>query len=249
MELDFQAFLNNKPAQIVLTTILCSLFAFIGTRKNWFTLPASISIGIIALIIVIKQAILLLIFPFLFASIGSLISAKDSSQKKGRNIKQVLANAAPALLILLFVQDQILARNMVILVFAVALSDTMSSELGKKWGGTTFDFCSMKKMKPGLSGGISWQGTLAGFFGSLIIATATLIYNMSSTLFLTILIFGFLGMLIDSVIGSIAQGKYLVGETLQETGSRDELVRGLHWLNNEVTNFISIVVAVAVAPL
>ncbi len=249
MELDFQAFLHDKPAQLATTAILCSIFAFLGTKKQWFTLPASITIGALALIIVYKHDILLLLFPFLFAFIGSLISSKDPSQKKGRSVIQVLANAAPALLIILFIQDPILSRNMVILVFAVALADTMSSELGRKWKGTTIDFCSMKKMQPGLSGGISLQGTFAGLLGSLIIAAAALIYGISTPLFFMLLIFGFVGMLIDSIFGSIAQGKYMVGKTLQETGSRDELVRGLHWLNNEATNFISIVTTVVIAPL
>jgi len=199
---------------------------------------------------VIKQDLYLLIFPFLFAAIGSLISTKDSSiEKEGRTVKQVIANAAPAILFLLFVPDQILARNMVITVFAVALADTMSSELGKKWKGTTIDFCSMKKMEPGLSGGISLEGSLAGLMGSLIIATAAFVYSISINLFFIIAIFGFVGMLIDSIIGSIAQGKYLVDESLTEVGNRNELVRGLHWLNNEWVNFISIVIAVTIAPL
>lgn len=181
-------------------------------------------ITIIAMIIVYKHGIDLLLFPFLFAAIGSFISHKDSpKEKEGRSIIQVLANAGPALLALIFVPDPILARNMVITVFAVALADTMSSELGKKWKGTTIDFCSMKKMEPGLSGGISWQGSAAGLLGSLIIATAAFIYPIDLSLFFTFLSFGFIGMLIDSMIGSIAQGKYFVDGQLIEYGERHDL--------------------------
>jgi len=226
------------------------IFGVIGSKKQWFTIPASFTVGILALVIVLKQDILLLIFPFLFAAIGSLISKKEQNhEKKGRSTIQVLANAAPAIIFLFLIPDQTLARNMVITVFAVALADTMSSELGKKWKGTTIDFCSMKKMEPGLSGGISLEGSLAGLLGSFIIAVAAFVYPITFNLFFTILIFGFVGMLIDSIIGSIAQGKYLVGEKMMEVGTRDELVRGLHWLNNEWVNFISIVIAVVIAPL
>lgn len=248
--MDILQYLSNKENQVAVTILLCTLFGFLGYRKKWFTIPASITVGILATIIVLKQDIYLLVFPFLFAFIGSLLSKKDTfTERKGRSTKQVLANAAPAIIFLLLVQDETLARNMVITVFAVALSDTMSSELGKKWRGTTVDFCSMKKMEPGLSGGISLQGSLAGLLGSLIIAIAAFIYPIDINLFFIILTFGFVGMFIDSIIGSIAQGKYLVGEKMMEVGNRNELVRGLHWLNNEEVNFISIIIAVLIAPL
>ena len=203
---------------------------------------------LIAMIINIKHDIDLLLFPFLFAAIGSFISRRDSSKEKdGRSITQVLTNAGPALLAVLFIPDQLLARNIVILVFAVALADTMSSELGKRWKGTTIDFCSLKKMEPGLSGGISWQGSAAGLLGSFIIASAAFIYPIDHALFLTFLSFGFIGMLIDSILGSIAQGKYLVGEQMKESGEREELVHGVWWLNNEGVNFISICISVLLA--
>jgi len=240
--------LAQKEVQLFITIIFALLFSFLALRKKWFTIPAAITICLLACTIVYKQDIYLLTFPFLFALIGSIISTKDAhKEENGRTTIQVLANAGPAILLLLLVKDQILARNLLITVFAIALADTMSSELGKKWNGATFDMCSMKKMKPGLSGGISIEGSLAGLLGSFIMAVAAFIYDIPFKLFITILVIGFIGMLIDSYLGSVAQGKYLKGDKITESGKREELISGFHWLNNELVNLLSIMITIAIA--
>lgn len=51
---------------------------------------------------------------------------------------------------------------------------------------------------------------------------------------------GFGGMLLDSILGSVLQAKYRVAGQLSESGTRDQLVSGLYWCNNDWVNLMSI---------
>ena len=52
---------------------------------------------------------------------------------------------------------------------AAATSDTWSSEIGIYFKGKTFDIFKMRPVPPGVSGGMSRYGTLAGILGSAFI--------------------------------------------------------------------------------
>ncbi|MFT6782661.1 MAG: putative membrane protein [Saprospiraceae bacterium] len=58
--------------------------------------------------------------------------------------------------------------------------------------------------------------------------------------------FGFGGMLIDSMIGCAFQAKYVNQENVVETGIRDHLKSGFHFIDNNMTNFLSILITVLV---
>lgn len=203
---------------------------------------------LIAILLVYNLGLAILLFPFIFTFIGSLISKKEDQkqEKKGRTTKQVLANAGVAVLSTLLIKNPSEATALVIYVFAIALSDTMSSELGKKFSGPTYDICKFKKIKSGLSGGVSIIGTGFGLLGSSIMAIAALCYSTSLNFFLAVLVIGFTGMLVDSILGSLAQGKYQIGTKLTESGNKKDLVKGFHFIDNDAVNFLSILVTIGI---
>ena len=72
--------------------------------------------------------------------------------------------------------------------------------MGKRAGGRVVDIIGFRTLTSGVSGGISWQGTLAGLLGAFLIALAASQMGFGS--FWITGIGGFAGMLADSLMGS-----------------------------------------------
>ncbi len=144
-------------------------------------------------------------------------------------------------------------------VMSAALSDTWSSELGMKFGKKTIDILGFRKLQTGASGGITWAGTVFGFLGSLIIGILFWVSrdvnslnvqgsNQDGKWFLIITIGGFLGTVLDSILGSIFQRKQ------QNTNGlfSDDESSGFTWRywSNDMVNLISLVlVSIAIVCL
>lgn len=240
--------LNSLQTQyaILITFVCCGLFGTIAVKKKWLTANAIVATSLIALVITYKVGLLLLLYPFLFALIGSKLSYTQDNQKEknGRTAKQVLANAGVAFIAIVFLPSEQTIAAIIIYVFSIALADTMSSEIGKRQNSPTIDICTLKKVEPGLSGGISTRGTLAGILGATIIAVAAMLYCIDIRFFISVLLVGIIGMFLDSVIGSIAQGKYLMNNKISETGNKEMLAKGFHLIDNDATNFLSILIVI-----
>lgn len=67
-----------------------------------------------------------------------------------------------------FVQS--LANIAYVAAISTKMSDTLSSEIGKAYGGDTYLLTTLKKVPRGTEGGVSVEGTLAGVVGSAIAA-------------------------------------------------------------------------------
>ncbi|MEM8585779.1 MAG: DUF92 domain-containing protein [Bacteroidota bacterium] len=102
-------------------------------------------------------------------------------------------------------------------VLATANSDTWASEIGRYFKGRTYDILRFRRVEPGLSGGISLAGTIAAGFGAALIAAFAFLISRDwisgLIVYSFIWIFGFAGMLIDSILGALFQPKYKHPET------------------------------------
>ena len=105
--------------------------------------------------------------------------------------------------------------------FTAKLSDTFSSEIGKRFGKSTFLITTLKPVLPGTEGAISIEGSVAGFFGSLIMTLVMINFSIISgiSVALIVLLSGFLATILESYIGAIAQNK-------------------ISWMTNELVNSI-----------
>lgn len=113
--------------------------------------------------------------------------------------------------------------------FSTKLSDTCASEVGKAYGKRTFLITTLKSVPPGTEGAISLEGTVAGLVAALAMAmVGWAVGLMDSIGLLWCAIAAFIATNLESVIGATWQGK-------------------IHWLTNEVVNFINTLIGAMVA--
>lgn len=141
---------------------------------------------------------------------------------------------------------------------ATATSDTWASEAGVLSKTPPVSITTFRVVPRGMSGGITWLGTMSSIVGSLVIAMAWYAtfapYNESKFLFLAsiVALSGVVGSFADSLLGATLQGHYWDpdGEQITEHSTRDgkrlELCRGVRWIDNDVVNFLSNAISVMI---
>jgi uncharacterized protein (TIGR00297 family) len=230
-------------------------------KFKWLTISGIVFSAILALVFLIADAPLYLLFAFLM--LGSLasrlnhrktLSTSESKSSKPRDAFQVIANGGISVLILLFFGGYPEFRDFLIYVsISVALSDTLSSEFGVFFGGRTFSLIRFKEVPKGLSGGVSLAGTGAGLVGASFVGLLSYLHgnwNGDSAVFASVMItiIGFLGMLLDSIMGEFFQSKYRTDEGLL-SDSGDVLVGGFSGFTNDTTNWVSNALTVFLAAI
>ena len=78
--------------------------------------------------------------------------------------------AAFAALISLGVDQPALAVLAAVAALVTSSSDSVSSEIGKAWGTTTWLLIGFRQVRPGTSGAISTEGTIAGIAAAMVLA-------------------------------------------------------------------------------
>jgi len=252
--------------------IAVNLGMAIGARAlGWLTFGGTVSaflIGFLAFRFTGIGGWSLLMLFFITANIlgklGRSISRTivDSIQKKGgcRDWVQVIANGglAGAAALLYGFGGGTLALVMFGSAIAASTADTWAGEVGILSKKPPLSIRTFKPIPTGMSGGVSWLGTVSGLFGSALIALAW--YGAfadssdSSWMFLAsiVAVAGMTGSLADSLLGATVQGHYWdpqhgqVTERDQQDGVKFELCRGIRWIDNDVVNFLSNVVAVLI---
>ncbi len=219
-------------------------------HKKWLSMAGTTAAVLLGSMIIFSVGHLYLIPLSIFFIIGSLTSklhpkSKDAS---GRNAIQVFANGLIAVISLLMYA---MTKNEVFILasfasVAVSFADTISSDIGIYFKHKTYDITTMRPIKVGLSGGISLVGTLAGLLGSLIFAFLVgYIFTLEYKESIIIAIAGTLGMIIDSILGSMWQAKYRQNEDItEEKTSTNILIKGISWLNNDGVNLLANVIVV-----
>ena len=105
--------------------------------------------------------------------------------------------------------------------FTAKLSDTFSSEIGKRFGKRTFLITSFKPVLPGTEGAISLEGSLAGLLGCVIMTVVMVALSIISGLAVAsiVLFSGYVATILESYIGAVVQNK-------------------VYWITNELVNSI-----------
>lgn len=242
--------------------------AILAKGMRWLTVSGSITACVIGFFSYRYTGfggwILLMLF-FVSANIlgklGRMFSrtAVGDIQKKGgtRDWLQVSANGALAGAAALFhgLGGGRLALVMYGIAIAASTADTWAGEAGILSGRPPLSIRTFKPVPPGMSGGVTWLGTASSLIGSTMIALAWYAtfadYHDPSWIFLAsiIAVSGAVGSVADSYLGATVQGHYYdpdkdqVTEHEQRDGKKFELCRGIRWIDNDVVNFLSNVIA------
>ncbi len=247
--------------------ILC--IGLIGYKVNSLTISGAVTACLVGIFIFLGIGIKGLILLGVFFSLSSFWSKYKGKQKKKmeeilekggqRDYSQVLANGSlPALFSIIY---WISPTDYWLLAFCISIaaanSDTWASEIGSLSKRPPVHIFSRKRVPAGTSGAISILGFFASLFGSLIIALGSFLLFSDFTLYsvLIVLVGGLLGSIIDTVIGATIQAKYkcstchIITERPIHCHGKTYLLFGVSWMDNNKTNFFSILLATSIGLL
>jgi uncharacterized protein (TIGR00297 family) len=144
----------------------------------------------------------------------------------GRTAAQAMANLGIAALVVAIAPAT--WPLLALAALAEAAADTSSSEIGMAFPGKTVLVTNFKPTAPGTDGGISLYGTLAACVGAITVAAAALLSGLVTPKQAAVIVLaGFLGTMVDSLLGSLFERK--------------------GWLNNDLVNLLSTAAAAGLA--
>ena len=201
-------------------------------------------------------ALLLLIYFCLAVTTDKIKNLSEKSRqnktfshksKTPRTLRQVVENGVVAFIFaLLFVAypSEIFAAGFVVSL-AESLADTAASGIGSL-SELTCDITRFKRCKAGLDGGVSLLGTISALaFAALFSFIAYIFGILSLTAALLSCVLAFVGMLVDSVLGSRLQPKYkctVCGELSSNAeccGTKGKICSGFVRITNGTVNLLS----------
>lgn len=239
--------------------IVLYLLLFVSYFSHWLKISGLIALFILGhILILFASPIFWGMFAFMFIISSSIKGLQNIYQMKEnpyeakssqRDGFQLLSNSFPALIFILL--GNLLTPSFPYFFAAscsltTAFSDTLASEIGRFSKGKTYTLFG-KPIEKGRSGGISVLGTFAGFLGAFGMSVGWLILSLlfqkevsSSWLyqFLILALLGFLGMLLDSLLG-LQQGLFRTSKNTLTEKKTSQIVSGKSYLSNDGVNFIS----------
>lgn len=244
---------------IASSVILAAAVAFITIKKKAFTVPAALSACAMLVIAAVCSGwsgiVIVLAAYFTIFAVDMIVGdrsekvTKSINQRSGaRGIVQVIANALAATIAA--VVGFILKKPELMMVYAAALTeclaDSLASDVGVLSKKDPVDICRMKRIKRGLSGGVSLLGTLSALAGCVwMFLISWIFFGLSLDLLIVIIVIPMVGILIDSILGSLVQAKYecaVCGKSTEKTihcGGKANHVGGIKLINNDAVNIIS----------
>ncbi len=174
-----------------------------------------------------------------------IISTKGST----RDIVQVYANGGIPLLFALAWYLSNFSSEWLYWAFLASLgsatADTWETEIGSFSKGLPVNILSWKHVAKGYSGGITFLGTLGGLIGAaaiVIIAIMTGSLDWNLELIYMIILAGFFGSIVDSILGASMQAKFVCEqcdkptERLIHCDHPTRHISGIHWFDNDWVN-------------
>ncbi len=243
-----------------------ALLVGLALWKRVLTVPATVS----AFLVLVLSALFtsysgLTVFSvsFIFAAIIGLIKREKRKERAqglhahvgARGLRQVLANSLPALAYgAVYFGTGLKSFMLASLVTVVAgVADSSASDLGILSDGRVISPITFKVVPRGLSGGVSLFGTLSALITS--VAVALIVWAIGEVDWVGLLIMasmGFLGTIIDSLLGASVQSAYkcnvcgVLTERKEHCAQPTVLVKGFRVVDNDVVNFLSLIIIGAV---
>ena len=221
------------PAAVGANAIVAAAGYLAGTVSLSGTI-AGLLIGIVIYAATGWQGWVLLLTTFALAVIASRAGLRRKQALKieearggRRGAGNALANtgiAAAAALVAMLSPAQETALLVFVAALAAGGSDTIASEIGKAWGRHAFLITNGTRVKPGTSGAVSVEGTVAGILGALALAALGAALGLVDWEMLAPIVVG-------ATIGSMIEST--LGASLEHRGV----------VNNDVLNLVNTAVA------
>ncbi len=244
----------QKISVVVLINLILAIISIL-TKK--LTIGASIIaffMGVIVFYSINIRGFIILLSFFVLCSFATKLSNK--SNKITRSSIQVISNGLFATLysILFFYSNNIEFVVLFSVAIAESTSDTLSSEIGILSKKDPISLISKRKVKKGISGGVTSLGLFSGIIGSFFIAILFYLLFKTTIVYLYIIVVSsFLGNLFDSILGDTIQPLYYDKETNTYTekeeidGRETEKIRGARFFDNNLVNLSSNLLSILIA--
>jgi uncharacterized protein (TIGR00297 family) len=199
--------LETASLEGMLTGVLLALLAIVLGGYGWFALLVT------------------------FFGLGGLASKFRYEEKARRGIAEdnegargsgnVLANSSVALVaVLAFAASGAVGLPPELFRFAfagsvaTAMADTFSSEIGGLYDDPRL-VTTLERVDPGTDGAVTWQGEVAGLLATGVVAgIAAVFFDLGAVVAATVVLAGFLGMTLDSILGATLEGGALDNQSV-----------------------------------
>ncbi|MGE5429580.1 MAG: DUF92 domain-containing protein [Syntrophomonadaceae bacterium] len=256
MSIQFNALNFGLLKNIILAIVLGAIAAVLSRRLKFLTKGGSRAAFLLAVPVFglggWKWGVPLLYF-FLSSSILSKLRKKYNSEvdasfeKTGvRDQYQVFSNGG--LGGILVIMDYFMNSGLFYLAYigmlAAVCADTWGTEIGTLTRTKTYNVLNLHAVEQGTSGGISVPGTLGALAGALSVAISSAVWiNTGLILYFCIIILaGFSGSLIDSILGTTLQSAFYCTKCGKLTEKKFHCAwpavhkKGFLWIGNDVVN-------------
>ncbi len=243
------------------------LIGFVAYLKKSLSFPSGFTAaGLVGITIFLASWKAWTVLMFFFVSSSALSKFKKTDPIKSeamafaekgdeRDALQVFANGGTAFifsLIVLFMSGVNFGSSMtpplmaILASLAASTADTWSTEIGTSSRSLpVLIYRPTVHVPRGTSGGITALGTFASLLGALLVGVVSSLLFSSYALLLPIAVSGFIGGVIDSLLGGLVQASYRcvvchkATEKRMHCNSPTEYVKGISWIDNDAVNFIS----------
>ena len=215
------------PAQMVLPLAVTAVFAFFAAFAHGVNLSGALAGAAIAFILAARDLrmfyVLLIVFALTFAATRLGMQRKKELRKAeargGRSASQVAANLGVAAVIVMLAPAHWTVLTLAAL--AEAAADTSSSEIGLAFPGKTVLITNWKAVAPGIDGAISLHGTASALVAAAMVALSGRLFGLLSARHaMAVLYAGFLGTLVDSLLGAVLERRgYLDNDAVNLLGT------------------------------
>ncbi len=237
---------------LLLTALLALLLVIFSVKKGVLTAPGAGTAALLLLIIALGggwAGVVYIIALYLVAFSVHLLDKKKKNRHSdgARSVLQVLCNGLfGTLSLLLFFITKLPAFYYAYFVaIGEFLADTLASDIGTLFPGRPVDICRLRRIERGQSGGVSPMGTAASLGGCVFSFLLSWLLGLPLGIAALCALLAFLGMLLDSVLGSLLQeklrctvcGSYT--EKKQHCGTPAEHIGGCSLIGNSTVNLLT----------
>lgn len=136
------------------------------------------------------------------------------------------------------------------------LIDSISSDIGRLSKYDPFDFIKGKRVKKGLSGGVSVLGLISSLIGAIFLSGLIVILSKQKLIYFIIYIpLLLIGTLVDTILGSIVQVKYQcvvcqeITEKREHCNSETKYYSGIKFIDNNMVNLLASLIMIIICRL